>query len=74
MMMKRLVSVMGLLLLFAGMKAQVNDAFQGVLPVTDPMMKKSLNGEWQLKVIKGIADSQTVPALDETWGRRLCSS
>lgn len=67
--MKRLVSVMGLLLLFAGMKAQVNDAFQGVLPVTDPMMKKSLNGEWQLKVIKGIADSQTVPALDETWGR-----
>ena len=39
---------MGLLLLFAGMKAQVNDAFQGVLPVTDPMMKKSLNGEWQL--------------------------
>ncbi len=69
MMMKRLVSVMGLLLLFAGMKAQVNDAFQGVLPVTDPMMKKSLNGEWQLKVIKGIADSQTVPALDETWGR-----
>jgi beta-galactosidase len=69
MMMKRLVSVMGLLLLFAGMKAQVNDAFQGVLPVTDPMMKKSLNGEWQLKVIKGIADSQTVPAVDETWGR-----
>lgn len=68
-MMKRLVSVMGLLLLFAGMKAQVNDAFQGVLPVTDPMMKKSLNGEWQLKVIKGIADSQTVPAVDETWGR-----
>lgn len=67
--MKRLVSVMGLLLLFAGMKAQVNDAFQGVLPVTDPMMKKSLNGEWQLKVIKGIADSQTVPAVDETWGR-----
>lgn len=67
--MKRLVSVMGLLLLFAGMKAQVNDAFQGVLPVTDPMMKKSLNGEWQLKVIKGIADSQTVPAVDETGGR-----
>ena len=49
--------------------AQVNDAFQGVLPVTDPMMKKSLNGDWQLKVIKGIADSQTVPAVDETWGR-----
>jgi len=69
MMIKRLVSVMGLLLFFAGTKAQVNDAFQGVLPVTDPMMKKSLNGEWQLKVIKGIADNQTVPAVDETWGR-----
>ena len=68
-MIKRLVSVMGLLLFFAGTKAQVNDAFQGVLPVTDPMMKKSLNGEWQLKVIKGIADNQTVPAVDETWGR-----
>lgn len=60
---------MGLLLFFAGTKAQVNDAFQGVLPVTDPMMKKSLNGEWQLKVIEGIADSQTVPAVDETWDR-----
>ena len=60
---------MGLLLFFAGTKAQVNDAFQGVLPVTDPMMKKSLNGEWQLKVIKGIADNQTVPAVNETWGR-----
>ncbi len=69
MMIKRLVSVMGLLLFFAGTKAQVNDAFQGVLPVTDPMMKKSLNGEWQLKVIEGIADSQTVPAVDETWDR-----
>ena len=69
MMIKRLVSVMGLLLFFAGTKAQVNDAFQGVLPVTDPMMKKSLNGEWQLKVIKGIADNQTVPAVNETWGR-----
>lgn len=70
MMMKRLLGVGCLVLgIFAGMKAQVNDAFQGVLPVTDPMMKKSLNGEWQLKVIKGIADSQTVPALDETWGR-----
>lgn len=68
-MIKRLVSVMGLLLFFAGTKAQVNDAFQGVLPVTDPMMKKSLNGEWQLKVIKGIADNQTVPAVNETWGR-----
>ena len=51
------------------MKAQVNDAFQGVLPVTDPMMRKSLNGEWQLKVIKGIADNQTVPAQDGSWGK-----
>ena len=48
--------------------AQVTDAFQGILPVTDPTMKRSLNGEWQLKVMEGITDNQEVPAADETWG------
>ena len=48
--------------------AQVPDAFQGVLPVTDPAMKKSLNGEWWLKVIDGISQSSQVPAKDATWG------
>ncbi|MBR2234539.1 MAG: hypothetical protein IJ892_05745 [Prevotella sp.] len=68
-MMKRLVYVMALLLFVAGTKAQVRDAFDGILPVTDPQMKRSLNGEWQLKVVQGIADDPTVPMADETWGR-----
>ena len=48
--------------------AQVDDAFHGVLPVTDPSMKISLNGEWQLKVIKGITNDTTVPVTDPSWG------
>ncbi len=47
--------------------AQVEDAFQGILPVTDPKMKKSLNGEWNLKVVEGITDDQTVPFTDDSW-------
>ena len=54
--------------LFAAIvQAQVNDAFQGILPVTEPQMKKSLNGEWKLKVVEGITDEKTVPAADDTW-------
>ena len=49
--------------------AQVRDAFQGILPVTDPAMMRSLNGEWNLKVVDGISNDTTVPALDETWGK-----
>ena len=49
-------------------RAQVSDAFSGILPVTDPAMKKSLNGEWRLKVVKGITDEQSVPGVDGTWG------
>ena len=52
-------------------KAQVVDAFQGILPVTDPAMKRSLNGEWRLKVVEGITDSPEVPALDGTWGNQI---
>jgi len=47
--------------------AQVKDAFDGILPVTDPQMKQSLNGIWDLKVIKGISDNPSVPTLDQTW-------
>ena len=67
--MKRFVNVIAFMLLMAGIKAQVRDAFDGVLPVTDPQMKRSLNGEWQLKVVEGISDDQTLPMADETWGR-----
>lgn len=47
--------------------AQVRDCFQGILPVTDHALMKSLNGQWQLKVVNGITDSQTVPPKDGTW-------
>ena len=49
-------------------KAEIGDAFKGVWPVTDPAMKMSLNGMWQLKVVKGIDDRREVPAKDATWG------
>ena len=65
--MKRLVSMIALALLAAGAKAQVKDAFDGILPVTDPKMEMSLNGEWQLKVVEGITSDKQVPATDDTW-------
>ena len=49
-------------------KAQIIDAFNGIIPVTDFAMKRSLNGMWQLKVVKGITNDQSVPPVDETWG------
>ena len=52
-----------------GLSAQVADAFQGVLPVTDPAMKCTLNGEWSLKVVDGITDDAAVPETDATWGK-----
>ena len=55
--------------LFISVSAQIGDAFKGVWPVTDKAFVKSLNGEWQLKVVDGIDDhSQSVPAADESWG------
>ena len=49
--------------------AQMRDCFQGILPVTDRKMMKSLNGEWSLKVVKGISDDTAVPTEDGTWGK-----
>ena len=58
-----------LALLACPISAQVPDAFQGVLPVTDPAMKISLNGTWQLKVVEGIDEKDlSVPLADESWG------
>ena len=65
--MKRWLTMTVIALLAIGAEAQTMDAFSGVLPVTDTKMKMSLNGEWQLKVIEGITDDQTVPEADETW-------
>ncbi|MBO4810821.1 MAG: hypothetical protein J5552_04570 [Prevotella sp.] len=66
--MKRALALTSLFLFILGSKAQVGDAFNGILPVTDPLMMKSLNGEWQLKVIEGINNDTTVPPADDTWG------
>ena len=64
----RILNVLFLLTLFTtSVRSQVRDAFANVLPVTDTGMMKSLNGEWQLKVVEGIADGQTVPPADDTW-------
>ena len=49
--------------------AQVSDAFQGIVPVTDPQMKQSLNGVWDIKVVEGITDDLSVPTQDETWSK-----
>ena len=67
-MMKRLLTISIVWCCMQGVSAQVVDAFQGVLPVTDPAMKKSLNGEWSIKVVEGITDDTTVPAADTSWG------
>ena len=49
-------------------KAQVVDAFGGILPVTDKQMMRSLNGAWKLKVVEGIKDDSSVPQDDSSWG------
>lgn len=66
--MKRVLAVLAVWCWIGGASAQVVDAFQSILPVTDPTMKRSLNGEWQLKVVEGVTDDTAVPAADETWG------
>lgn len=48
---------------------QADDAFHGILPVTDRTMTRSLNGEWALKVTEGTADTDEVPAQDGSWGK-----
>jgi len=52
--------------------AQVTDAFQGILPVTDKQMMRSLNGVWDVKVSEGIVSAESVlhppvPRIDSTW-------
>ena len=66
--MKRLLVSLSLIIYHLSLAFAI-DAFQGILPVTDPQMKMSLNGTWQLKVVEGITGDQSVPAADATWGR-----
>ncbi|MCR5069129.1 MAG: DUF4981 domain-containing protein [Prevotella sp.] len=64
---KRMCGVAILALFSTAMQA--DDAFHGILPVTDRTMTRSLNGEWALKVIEGTADTDEVPAQDGSWGK-----
>ena len=52
-----------------GGMAQVADALKGVWPVSDKQTMRSLNGEWQLKVINGIDSCKEVPRVDASWGK-----
>lgn len=54
--------------LFSPAFSQVGDALKGYWPVTDKTVMKSLNGQWNLKVIKGISDDKEIPNLDSSWG------
>ncbi len=72
----RLLSLFFIVCLLSSVGVAAQDAFQGILPVTDPAMKKSLNGEWSLKVEEGITISEenelnnnfcSVPTEDSTW-------
>ena len=47
--------------------AQLEDAFKGVWPVTDKTRMMSLNGEWHLKVVKGVNEDKRVPEMDYPW-------
>ena len=65
---KSLVIVMLIVCHLMACKAQVTDAFGGIMPVTDRQMMRSLNGEWKLKVVEGIKDDLPVPQEDASWG------
>ncbi|MBR5350806.1 MAG: hypothetical protein IK124_06200, partial [Prevotella sp.] len=67
-MMRRLLSVVMGICCLLPVNAQVLDAFQGILPVTEPSMKMSLNGNWKLKVVEGIDENKRIPVEDESWG------
>lgn len=65
---RKRIGGMAVLALFST-AVQADDAFHGILPVTDRTMMRSLNGEWALKVIEGTADTDEVPAQDGSWGK-----
>ena len=65
---RKRIGGMAILALFS-ITVQADDAFHGILPVTDRTMMRSLNGEWALKVIEGTADTDEVPAQDGSWGK-----
>ena len=72
--MKRIrLIILGVIFHLSCCTAQVTDAFQGILPVTDPQMIQNLNGVWDVKVSEEIVVCaegvlhQPVPGIDSTW-------
>ena len=65
--MKRLLLGLSIILCPLSFSFAQQSAFKGVWPVTDKSVMKSLNGDWQLKVVKGIDDDRTVPPAIFTW-------
>ena len=55
--MKRSVLLAFLCVVCSSVQAQVVDAYKNIWPVNDQALLKSLNGEWQLKVVKGVEPS-----------------
>ena len=66
---KRVLLLFAVCCWLSAVQAEVYDAFKGILPVTDKSVMKSLNGTWDLKVVKGIDGKKEVPAKDKTWGQ-----
>ena len=65
---KKSFALLAMLLSTMVAQAVVGDAFKGIWPVTDKSVMKSLNGEWNLKVIVGLVGTdKTVPQADDTW-------
>ena len=65
--MRRILLVLFTAFIALNIKCEIRDPFQGILPVTDPTMKRSLNGNWQLKVVEGITEDNSVPSIDASW-------
>ena len=57
--MKKIIISLLTTLIVISSNAQVRDCFNGILPVTDRSMTKSLNGEWKLKVVNGVGIDTT---------------
>ena len=66
--MKRLLISFSFIIFSLSFSFAQQSAFKGIWPVTDKAVMKSLNGEWQLKVVNGIDSCKTVPPADVSWG------
>ncbi len=52
--MKKIIILLLLVTFVSNLSSQVQDAFKGILPPTNSSIIKSLNGNWNFKLIKGL--------------------